>query len=246
MMRLITLAFLTVLLIPGSVLAKTGAVTTEATRIVVIGDSISAAYGLALEDGWVQLLANELEASDIPVEIVNASISGDTTDGGLQRLPALLDRHEPHIVILELGGNDGLRGQSLKQMRSNLTDMATLAQNQGSDVLILGMRIPSNYGETYTNRFFNSFQSVADDTGAAIVPFLLEPIATSRDYFQPDGVHPTLEAQPLLMQTVLPAVKELIGSTEHSQTESQAPLTEPVTEQIMESVTETEADTATQ
>ncbi len=214
-------------MVPGSVFANanTGAVaategdTPHTARIVVIGDSISAAYGLALDDGWVQLLADELAAQGTPADIVNASISGDTTDGGLQRLPALLERHQPHLLILELGGNDGLRGQSLKQMRKNLTDMVTLAQNQGSRVLILGMRIPSNYGETYTNRFFNSFQSVADDTGAAIVPFLLEPIATSRDYFQPDGVHPTLAAQPLLMQIVLPAVQELLADMANLKTE---------------------------
>lgn len=223
MMRLITLVLMMVLAVPGSVIASTNNTATnvdqEATRIVVIGDSISAAYGLALEDGWVQLLANALSDRGTPADIINASISGDTTDGGLQRLPTLLERHQPHLVIIELGGNDGLRGQSLKQMRSNLSDMVELAQNQDAMVLILGMRIPSNYGETYTNRFFNSFQSVAEDTGAAIVPFLLEPIATSRAYFQPDGVHPTLEAQPLLMEIVLPAVEELIAEQAHSLTQ---------------------------
>ena len=180
------------------------------TTVLVVGDSISAAYGLPERDGWVQL-ANDQFSDE--VTFVNASISGDTTSGGLARLPEALERFNPSVVVIELGGNDGLRGYSLKDMRENLTAMIDASETAGASVLLLGMEIPSNYGTAYTRRFAQIFQKVADSTGVALVPFFLEPIATNRDYFQRDGVHPTAEAQPLLVEHVIPALKSLINTT---------------------------------
>ena len=178
------------------------------TTVLVVGDSISAAYGLPERDGWVQL-ANDQFSDE--VTFVNASISGDTTSGGLARLPEALERFNPSVVVIELGGNDGLRGYSLKDMRENLTAMIDASETAGASVLLLGMEIPSNYGTAYTRRFAQIFQKVADSTGVALVPFFLEPIATNRDYCQRDGVHPTAEAQPLLVEHVIPALKSLIN-----------------------------------
>ncbi|MBX2824523.1 MAG: arylesterase [Gammaproteobacteria bacterium] len=187
--------------------------------IMILGDSIGAAYGLDEADGWVNLLQQALESTQPGVQVINTSISGDTTDGGLQRLPAALDRFNPDIVLLELGGNDGLRGQSLKRMQQNLTAMVELIQEQGATAVLLGMRIPPNYGVTYTERFHAIYEDVANNTGAALVPFLLAGIAHERSYFQPDGIHPTAKAQPLLLQEVLPVVEEIVtADTDHQET----------------------------
>ena len=196
-MRLATLLIL--LLLSAPAWSKT---------VLVVGDSISAAYGLAERDGWVQLASDQLSDD---VTFVNASISGDTTSGGLARLPEALERFKPSVVVIELGGNDGLRGYSLKDMRENLTAMVDASESAGASVLLLGMQIPSNYGTAYTRRFAQIFQKVAESTGAALVPFFLEPIATNRDFFQRDGVHPTAEAQPLLVEHVIPALKSLLN-----------------------------------
>ena len=197
-----------VLLAPGQALAFTG---------LVVGDSISAAYGLAEEDGWVALAEERLRADRPDVTLVNASISGDTTGGGLRRLPAALERFEPDLVVIELGGNDGLRGYPPKAMRQNLEEMARLANEAGADVLILGMMIPSNYGDAYTRLFADAFGEAAEASGAALVPFMLEPIAEDRDYFQSDGIHPTAEAQPLIVEHVLPALRERIAAHEEEE-----------------------------
>jgi len=178
--------------------------------VLVVGDSISAAFGLAERDGWVQLANDELAKTHENITFVNASISGDTTSGGLARLPEALKRFKPNVVIIELGGNDGLRGYSLKEMRENLIAMVEASEAQGAKVLLLGMQIPSNYGVAYTRRFAQIYEKVATATGAALVPFFLEPIALERDYFQRDGVHPTAEAQPLLTEHVLPALQPLL------------------------------------
>ena len=196
-MRLATLLIL--LLLSAPAWSKT---------VLVVGDSISAAYGLAERDGWVQLASDQLSDD---ATFVNASISGDTTSGGLARLPEALERFKPSVVVIELGGNDGLRGYSLKDMRENLTAMVDASESAGASVLLLGMQIPSNYGTAYTRRFAQIFQKVAESTGAALVPFFLEPIATNRDFFQRDGVHPTAEAQPLLVEHVIPALKSLLN-----------------------------------
>ena len=184
---------------------------------MVVGDSISAAYGLREEQGWVALAEQQLNEEGFEVDFVNASISGDTTIGGLRRLPAALERFEPDLLIIELGGNDGLRGYPPNAMQKNLEDMAALAQEQGIRVLILGMMIPSNYGQAYLEKFAQAFVDAAESTDSDFVPFLLEPIAQDRNYFQSDGIHPTVEAQQLLVDHVMPNLVEILESeTSHS------------------------------
>lgn len=185
----------------------------EQYTVLVVGDSISAAYGLKEADGWVQLAEQQLQEEGYEVSFVNASISGDTTAGGLRRLPDALERFSPNLVIIELGGNDGLRGYSPKAMQQNLENMASTAIQAGADVLIQGMMIPSNYGQAYLDLFTKAFGTAAENSGAALLPFLLEPIATDRQYFQADGIHPTAEAQPLLMEHTLPMIKAIIDTT---------------------------------
>ena len=181
--------------------------SASAWTALVVGDSIGAAYKLNEEDGWVHLTEEALRERypDAGVELVNASISGDTTRGGLSRLPDALERFEPDLVVIELGGNDGLRGYPPASMRQNIETMARLADESGAEVLILGMMIPSNYGPAFTQMFSEAFGEAAEATGSALVPFLLEPIAEDRAWFQSDGIHPTAEAQPLLVEHVLPA-----------------------------------------
>lgn len=180
----------------------------DAPVVLVVGDSISAAFGLAESDGWVSL-AQQALADDYPgIQLVNASISGDTTAGGLRRLPAALERFEPDLVIIELGGNDGLRAYSVAAMRDNLIGMAEAAQESGAATLFLGMMIPSNYGPAYTNAFTNAFTEAAEATDSQLVPFFLEPIAEDRDYFQRDGIHPTAGAQPLMLEHALPMIRQ--------------------------------------
>lgn len=180
------------------------------STVLVVGDSISAAYGLAEKDGWVELAETELLEQDSEIEFINASISGDTTSGGVSRLPEALKRFTPDLVVIELGGNDGLRGYSLKDMRQNLTTMVETSESAGAEVLLLGMQIPTNYGAAYTRRFAQIYEKVAESTGAALVPFFLEPIAQDRDYFQRDGVHPTADAQPLLVEHVISELAQLL------------------------------------
>ena len=179
---------------------------------MVVGDSISAAYGLREDQGWVALAEQQLNDEGFEVEFVNASISGDTTIGGLRRLPAALERFEPDLLIIELGGNDGLRGYPPNDMQKNLEDMAALAQESGTRVLILGMMIPSNYGQAYLKKFAQAFVDAAESTESDFLPFLLEPIAQDRSYFQSDGIHPTAEAQPLLVEHVMPNLLEILES----------------------------------
>ncbi len=186
-------------------------VLAQTPTILVLGDSLSAAYGIAQNEGWVQLLHGKFAGErNFDYKIINASISGDTTNGGLQRLPKALKQHRPHIVIIELGANDGLRGQSLKNMRQNLITMIELSQKAEAKVLLLGMRIPSNYGMLYTQRFHKAFKQVAKKTNASLMPFFLQPISKGQKYFQPDGLHPTASAQPLLLDAVWPHLEPLL------------------------------------
>ncbi|HBR98124.1 MAG TPA: arylesterase [Gammaproteobacteria bacterium] len=178
--------------------------------VLVLGDSISAGYGLSANQVWVDRLKSRLDDARLNANVINASISGDTTRGGLERLPAALTRHEPDIVIIELGGNDGLRGLSLKAMRQNLEQMVTLSKDFGARVLLLGMRIPSNYGPAYTTRFNAVFHAAAEATEVALMPFFLEPIVSDNRYFQADGIHPSAEAQPLLLDALWPYLKPLL------------------------------------
>jgi acyl-CoA thioesterase I len=185
--------------------------TAGQTRtLLVLGDSISAAYGMSLDQGWVALLEERLEESHPQYRVVNASISGETTGGGLRRLPDLLQRYAPAILLLELGGNDGLRGYPTATIRRNLSDMTRLAQDAGAEVLLLAMEIPPNYGARYTAAFRESFTLVAEETGARALPFILDGIATDASLMQEDGIHPTVTAQPLLLDRLLPSLLELL------------------------------------
>jgi len=179
--------------------------------VLVLGDSISAGYGLPAEAGWTTLLQQRLAAEHYPHRVVNASISGDTTAGGRARLDALLVKHHPAVTMIELGGNDGLRGGSLDAMRANLDAMASAAQKSGSRVLIVGLRLPPNYGPAYVRRFETTYADVARDRKAALVPFLFEGFAEDNGMFQADRIHPVLAAQTRLLDNVWRELKPLLG-----------------------------------
>ena len=183
----------------------------ETPTILVFGDSISAGYGLPRVDrGWVALLQAKLKTEGYGDEVVNASVSGETTAGGLARLPRALDLHHPAVVVLELGGNDGLRALPIEQMRSNLARMIDLAKSAGAKLLLLGMRIPPNYGPQYTAQFGAVYTDLAREEHVPLVPFLLSEVALHPDLMQADGVHPTEAAQPLLVAAVWPALVPLL------------------------------------
>jgi len=183
----------------------------DAPVILVFGDSISAGYGLAhVEQGWVGMLRAKLKDEGYGYQVVNASVTGETTAGGLARLPRALAMHHPRVVILELGGNDGLRALPIDQMRSNLGKMVDLSVDSGAQVLVLGMRIPPNYGPEFTEKFFAVFADVARDTRAPLVPFLLNDIALSPNLMQADGIHPNQLGQPKLLDNVWPRLRPLL------------------------------------
>jgi acyl-CoA thioesterase I len=187
------------------------AAPAETPVILVFGDSVSAGYGLAhVEQGWVALLQQRLKQQEYVYQVVNASVSGETTAGGLARLPRALSLHQPRIVILELGGNDGLRALPIAQMRTNLARMADLASAAGAKVLLLGMRIPPNYGPDYTEQFRSSYSDLARDKKLPLVPFLLNDIALTPELMQADGIHPNEAGQPRLLDNVWPALKPLL------------------------------------
>lgn len=178
--------------------------------ILVLGDSLSAAYGISIDRGWVALLRERLAQAGYPHRVVNASISGETTSGGLQRLPAALETHRPKIVLIELGGNDGLRAQPLKLMRANLEAMAKLSKAQQAQPVIFEMRIPANYGATYADGFHATFGEVAKSAKLPMVPFWLNAIATDPKAFQDDGIHPNEVVQAKLLDAVWPTLKPLL------------------------------------
>lgn len=178
--------------------------------ILVLGDSISAAYGMPLEQGWVALLEQKLEQEAVPHAVVNASISGDTSAGGLRRLPSLLNRYQPDIVIIELGGNDGLRGYPIGQLQDNLAAMIALSESAGAKVLILPMEIPPNLGKFYVDAFRASFPQAIEGTDAILGQFPLASVATNPALMQADGIHPTAKAQPLIVSTVWIDLKALL------------------------------------
>ena len=183
----------------------------ETPVILVLGDSISAGYGLAhVEQGWVALLQTRLKEQEYGYQVVNASVSGETTAGGLARLPRALTLHQPKIVILELGGNDGLRALPIAQMRANLVRMVELASAAGAKVLLLGMRMPPNYGPDFTEQFRMSFSDLARDNKLPLVPFLLNDIALFPNLMQADGIHPNELGQPKLLDNVWPSLKPLL------------------------------------
>ncbi len=181
-----------------------------AGTLLVVGDSISAAFGLDSRQGWVALLEKRLADEGFEHKVINASISGDTSAGGAARLPALLAEHKPELVIIELGGNDGLRGQAPAQLQQNLASMVENAQQAGAKVLILGMRLPPNYGARYTTAFAQVFSDVAEQKQVPLVPFFLEGVGGVPGMMQSDGIHPTEGAQPLLLENAWPALKPLL------------------------------------
>ena len=183
---------------------------TQAKSIVVLGDSISASYGFEVQHGWVAILEQKLTKSHPDYTMINASISGDTTAGGLARLPRLLKQYQPEIVLLELGANDGLRGMSLKVMQKNLSAIIKQAQKSGAQVLLLSMRIPSNYGRRYTDMFYDSYQKVASKHNISVVPFILEDVALDKSQMQRDGLHPNAKAQPIIANHIAPYLLPLL------------------------------------
>ncbi len=184
-----------------------------APTVLVVGDSLSAEYGIARGTGWVALLQNKLAAEKIVAQVVNASVSGDTTAGGRARLPALLKTHQPAVVVIELGGNDALRGLSLDMTEANLVAMTQAAQAAGAKVLLVGMQVPPNYGADYGQRFRALFAQVAKAQRAALVPFLLQGVADRAnpvELFQKDRIHPLAEAHPIILGNVWPELQKLL------------------------------------
>lgn len=178
--------------------------------VLVLGDSLSAEYGLARGTGWVTLMEDRLKTEKIDAAMVNASISGETTSGGRARLPALLEKHRPAVVIIELGGNDGLRGLPIVATESNLNAMISAAQNAKAQVLLVGMQIPPNYGRKYTEQFAAMYSKLAKEKKTLLVPFLLEGVANQEQLFQGDRIHPTAGAQPIMLNNVWPHMKRLL------------------------------------
>jgi len=183
----------------------------ERPVVLVLGDSLSAEYGLPRGAGWVQLLSDRLQQNGSDYTVANASISGETTSGGRTRLPSLLKQHRPRIVILQLGANDGLRGLPIRVMQDNLAAMIKASQASGARVVLVGVRIPPNYGRDYSERFFASFAALAKQHKVALAPFLLDGFADSLELFQPDRIHPTVQAQPKMLDNVWPALHPLIA-----------------------------------
>ncbi len=178
--------------------------------LLVLGDSLSAEYGLARGSGWVSLLQQRMLAQKLEANLVNASISGETTAGGKARLPALLRQHKPAVVVIELGGNDGLRGLPLAATQANLRDMVRAADASGARVLLLGMRMPPNYGPDYSKRFAAMYQGLARELGVSLVPFFLAGLEDPEKYFQPDRIHPNQGAQSVMLDNVWPVLKPLL------------------------------------
>ena len=181
-----------------------------AGTVLVVGDSISAALGLDTREGWVSLLQKRLDEGGLQYRVVNASISGDTSAGGLSRLPALLAQHSPQVVIIELGGNDGLRGQAPAQLQQNLASIALKSREAGARVLLLGMQLPPNYGQRYTQAFAQVYKDVASSQQLAWVPFFLEGVGGVPGMMQADGIHPTTQAQQRLLDNVWPSLEPLL------------------------------------
>lgn len=181
-----------------------------AGTVLVVGDSISAGFGLDTREGWVELLQKRLKDEGFDDQVVNASISGDTSAGGRARLPALLVAHKPELVVLELGGNDGLRGQPPEQLQQNLALMIDRAHESGAKVVLLGMRLPPNYGVRYTTAFAQVYEQLGTDKQVALVPFFLEGVGGVPAMMQADGIHPTPAAQQRLLENAWPAIKPLL------------------------------------
>ncbi len=185
-------------------LALLAAPASAKTVWLVLGDSLSAGHGLAAEQAWPSLLQEKLASLDCQVAIVNASVSGETSAGGLRRLDSLLSKHQPKGLLLELGANDGLRGLSPAEMRANLTEIITRTRAQGGQTVLMGNKLPPNYGARFVNVFFEVYQQVADATKTPLQPFMLATVALKPELMQPDGLHPNAKAQPLILEYLWP------------------------------------------
>ena len=196
--------------LPWAAPAAVAAQAVQAPVLMVFGDSLSAEYGLPQGSGWVALLERRLKSENLGWQVVNASISGETTLGGRNRIDAELARHRPQAVVIALGGNDGLRGVSLETTRANLEYMVTASRKVNARPLLVGVRLPPNYGRTFGEKFRQVFVEAARNTKTPLVPFILEPFAEKRDFFQPDGIHPTVAAQPLMLDTLWPEIRNVL------------------------------------
>ena len=191
-------------------LAASGSAYSAPKTVLVVGDSLSAEYGLARGSGWVALLEQKLKAEKLDARIVNASISGDTTSGGRSRLPALLAQHKPNIVVLELGANDGLRGLPVPSAEDNLRAMVKLAKQNNAKVLLVGIRMPPNYGRAYTERFTGMYQELSADMKVPLVPYMLQGVDMVPTNFQQDRLHPLANAHPVILNNIWPQLAPLI------------------------------------
>lgn len=186
----------------------------EAPKILVLGDSLSAAYGIPQERGWVRLLQKRLAEQAYPHQLINASVSGETSGGALKRLPRLLEEHQPEWLLLELGGNDGLRGYPIEKLRENLKALVRTSREAGTQVLLMGMRIPPNYGSRYAGQFARVFPQVAEECDLPLVEFMLKDVATQPDLMQDDGIHPNAQAQPIILDNIWPQLKAQLEKQE--------------------------------
>jgi len=180
------------------------------SSVLLFGDSLSAAYGIDQAKGWGSLLEQRFKQNNLPFKVVNASISGDTTLNGLSRLSASLAKHQPDVVLIELGANDGLRGLSLKQMNNNLAKMIELSQQSNAKVILAGMHIPPNYGKRYTEAFYETYVSLANQYNIVLIPFLLKSVGGQQHLMQEDGLHPNEKAQPIIVDNVWPYLLPLL------------------------------------
>ena len=200
------------LFVVGMVPLRAGATA----KILVLGDSLSAAYGITRQQGWVALLQQRLHALGLDYEVINASITGDTTRGGLSRLPATLEREAPAVLIIALGGNDGLRGFAPQQTAENLREMIRQGRATGASVLLLGIKLPANYGKAFGEKFHRIFLDLAQEEKVALVPFFLEGVAETRELMQADGIHPGVAAQPRILDNVWAGLAPLLGRSGHT------------------------------
>jgi acyl-CoA thioesterase-1 len=204
----------------GEPVQVTAGTDNTAPVVLVLGDSLSAAYGLRVDRGWVSLFEQRLREQGYPHTVRNASISGDTTRGALDRLESALDKHKPSIVIIELGANDGLRGQPLEEMAANLGEIVDLSRRHGASPLLLRMRLPPNYGPAYVEKFVAVYESVGRERNVPLSDFMLEGVSGNPQFIQDDGLHPNEVAQPLILENLWPAIEPLLQETRTAQMKS--------------------------
>ena len=203
-----------ILLIVFSVSLSIQADTHAQKKIMVFGDSLSAAYGMKVQEGWVELLRQRLNEENFAYDVVNASISGNTSGNGLERVKTDLELHKPDIMVLELGGNDGLRGHPPRMFKSNMEKIIEAAMNQGTQVVLLGIRLPPSYGKRYIEAFESVYEKLAENYSLPFVPFFMENVGTERALMQNDGIHPNAKGQPVLLDNVWPTLRRVLNKTE--------------------------------